>query len=227
MYLSSQLVPVWDYLVEMSTRSSGLAVVTGDTGVGKTLLARRLIVDLYTSELDSEFDLLATLSDELHLPRRKGTQAQWETLRDSLRKSREDLGLSIVFSIDGVSSISRDVVTRLDMLSSLGFVLLLGSPEGIQSLEQMPSLYRTAYKTHLTHMGITDMMRMIVFRCFNAGKSCNFLDQDGASLLLSQTNGNPKLVVTHCAKVLESINDLKELPLSTERLAFLMSNENV
>lgn len=220
--LTSQHGPLLERLMNTVERSSGLAAVDGRPGVGKSLVARRLesyylcqpdeyrLAYLHNTLIDTEYAVLAAISDQLALNRRKGVDGQWDELSTYVR-SQATSGRATVIIVDTQAELSREALAQLYALASgLAPVVVFGRPSLAVALGRVPEAAESAYRYTLSDLDLEDTVAMIDFRCRVAGRSAPLFSSEALMYIWESTFGNPGDVINICGRVLNA--------MSTERL---------
>jgi general secretion pathway protein A len=222
LYLTSQHGSLIERLFGMVERSSGLAVIDGHAGVGKSIVARRLesyylcqpdeygVAYLYNLPIDTEYAVLAAISDQLWLNRRKGVDGQWDELASHIR-SQTASGRVTVIIVDTQSDLTREALTQLYALAShLAPVFVFGRPSLTVDLGRVPEAAEGAYRYTLADLDLEDTVAMFNFRCRVAGRDTPLFSSEALLYIWEATFGNPGDVINICGRVLNA--------MSTERL---------
>jgi general secretion pathway protein A len=228
---TSQHGPLIERLFSIVERSSGLAVVDGHAGVGKSIVARRIqsyylcqpdeyrVAYLYNPAIDTEYAVLAAVSDELALTRRKGVDGQWEELSDHVR-SQAAGGRATVIIVDSQEDLTREAVAQLDAIASrLAPVIVCGKPSLAVALGRLPEAAESAYRYTLSDLDLEDTVTMINFRCQVAGRKTPVFSSEALMYIWEATYGNPADVINICGRVLNAMGteqlDDAALPIVT------------
>ena len=220
--LTSQHGPLLERLSSTVERASGLAVVDGHSGVGKSIVARRLesyylcqpdeytVAYLHNLPIDTEYAVLAAVSDQLSLDRRKGVEGQWDDLSDYVR-SQAARGQGTVIVIDTQHDLTKEALTQLYAIAShLASVFVFARPNLAVALGRVPEAAEGAYRFTLTDLDLEDTVAMVNFRSMVAGRRTPLFSSDALMYIWEATYGNPSDVINICGRVLNA--------MSTERL---------
>lgn len=218
----------------------GLAVLVGDVGTGKTLLARRLLEAL--PEEQYEAALLVVLHAEVTgewLVRRIATQMGVE---DTDGSRVEVLG-KLYARLNDIAEEGRKAAVLIDeahMLrspetledirgllnlelaeSKLLSIVMFGMPELDQCLLQEPALkQRMAMRFQLRNLPKDVLVDYVRFRLFHAGSDKNVFSDAALEGIFNLSGGNPRLVNVICDNALfEGFVRRAELPLGIEVVA--------
>lgn len=229
--LTSQHGPLIERLFSMVERSTGLAVVDGHAGVGKSIVARRLesyylcqpdeygVAYLYNLPIDTEYAVLAAIADKLSLNRRKGVEGQWDELATFIR-SQATSGRATVIIVDTQEELTKEALTQLYAIAShLAPVIVFGKPNLTIALGRVPEAAEEAYRYTLADLDLEDTVTMINFRCMVAGRKTPIFSSEALMYIWEATYGNPGDVINICGRVLNAMGtehlDAAALPVVT------------
>jgi type II secretory pathway predicted ATPase ExeA len=215
----------------MVERSSGLVLVDGHAGVGKSIVARRLqsyylcqpeeycVAYLHNVPIDTEYAVLAAVSAELSLNRRKGVDGQWDEL-SSYVKSQAASGRVTVIIVDTQDDLTREALAQLYAIAShLTPVFVSGKPSLAIALGRVPEAAEGAYRYTLANLDLEDTVTMINFRCRVAGRNTPLFSSEALMYIWEATYGNPGDVINVCGRVLNAMGtehlDAAALPVVT------------
>jgi type II secretory pathway predicted ATPase ExeA len=215
----------------MVERSSGLAVVDGHSGVGKSIVARRLesyylcqpdeycMAYLYNMPIDTEYAVLSAISAELSLSRRKGVDGQWDELSTYIR-SQATSGRATVIVVDTQDDLTKEALTQLhEIASHLAPVVVFGKPSLTVALARVPDAAEQAHRYTLADLDLEDTVTMIDFRCMVAGRKTPIFSSEALMYIWEATYGNPGDVINICGRVLNAMGtehlDSAALPVVT------------
>jgi general secretion pathway protein A len=216
--LTSQHGPLLERLFSTVERASGLAVVDGHTGVGKSIVARRLeshylcqpdeytVAYLYNTPIDTEYAVLAAVSDQLSLNRRKGVEGQWDDLSEYVR-SQATGGRGTLIIIDTQHDLTKEALTQLYAIAShLTPVFVFGRPSLAVALGRVPEAAEGAYRFTLTDLDLEDTVSMVHFRSMVAGRNTPLFSSEALMYIWEATFGNPSEVINICGRVLNAMS---------------------
>ncbi len=196
----------------------GLAVVVGEIGLGKTLLARRLLESL--PEEEYEVSLLVVLHedvDTLWLLRRIAAQVGVTEVSDSKveivsklsvrLKELAELGKKVVVLIDEAHMLRtkslmeeiRGLLNLETMEQKLISLVLFGLPELELCLKTDPALaQRVALRVNLKPLPQTAVAEYIHFRLSQAGAGRRIFSDEAIGRIHIHSNGIPRLINVLC-----------------------------
>jgi len=200
----------------------GLAVLVGDIGTGKTLLARRLLemlpenrfeVSLLVvlhSDVDSDW-LVRRIAAQFGVDDASGTKVEIiGRLYERLVKFSEE-GKSCVILIDEAHMLRKSELLEeirgllnleLPNQKLLSFVLF-GMLELDQNLKREPALaQRVAVRFELKNFSPDVVSDYVRFRLFHAGCEKQVFSAEALKKLHEYTNGNPRLINVICDNAL-------------------------
>ncbi len=212
-------------------RSTGLAVIDGHVGVGKSIVARRLesyylcqpdeyrVAYLYNLPIDTEYAVLAAISDALSLNRRKGVDGQWDELSSHIR-SQTASGRVTVIIIDTQDDLTKEALAQIYAIASqLAPVFVFGRPSLTVALGRVPEAAEGAYRYTLADLDLEDTVAMINFRCMVARRNTPLFSSEALMYIWEATYGNPGDVINVCGRVLNAMStehlDAAALPVVT------------
>lgn len=213
----------------------GFIKITGEVGVGKTLLCRKLINTLGSNYVFAYIHnpylrpdtLLYAIADELDITYAESSNQH--TILKAITKTliqHHENGRQVILCLDEVQAmpiVTMEVIRLLTNLETekrkLIQVVLFGQPE-LDSVLQHPSIrqlkQRITFSYVLLPMNRTALTRYIQHRLVIAGyKGHNLFSKDAIDLLYQASNGVPRLVNILCHKALIAVygeGDLKVKP---------------
>ncbi len=212
----------------------GFVKITGEVGVGKTLLCRKLIntlgPDFITAYIHNPYlkpdDLLYAIADELNI-------WHWESINQSailklITKTlieHHERGKQVVLCMDEVQAIPIVTMEVLRLLTNLETekakliqVVLFGQPE-LDSVLEHPSIrqlkQRITFSHQLLPLNRPGLAKYIQHRLITAGYKGNSLFSKAAlNMLYKASNGIPRLINIMCHKAMivaygEGIREVK------------------
>lgn len=215
--LTTQHGPLLERLFGMVERSSGLAFVDGHAGVGKSVVARRLqsyylcqpdeycVAYLHNIPIETEYAVLAAVSDELSLNRRKGVDGQWDELSSYVR-SQAASGRVTVVIVDTEHDLAKEALAQIyEIASHLAPVFVSGRSSLAVALGRVPEAAEGAYRYTLANLDLEDTVSMINFRCRVAGRNTPLFSSEALMYIWEATYGNPADVINVCGRVLNAM----------------------
>jgi general secretion pathway protein A len=227
LYLGNEHLGVYRQAVAVISRRRGLALITGDMGMGKSSLARRLY-DLYAAEegiqicyihtaaFKSAMDAARQISSALGVAPQRSFQRQMEGLEEMMANfytSRQN----VVVMLDDAQLMNAEaleVIHRLynfDYDSKVVQVLAFGQRE-------MEPLFATNKAVNarvfarlvLPPLTLASALQMVIFRLRVAGRSQPLIDDDAFELLYEHSNGVPREIIRLCAQATDRVLESEE-----------------
>jgi type II secretory pathway predicted ATPase ExeA len=215
----------------------GLAVLVGDIGTGKTLLARRLLEKLPDDKF--EVSLLVVLHSDVDsdwLLRRIASQFGAENpgptkvdviqqLLARLMKLSEEGRRGVILIDEAHMLRKRELLEELRGLLNLELpdqkllsFVLFGMPELDENLKTEPALaQRMAVRCHLKNFTPEIVADYIRFRLFHAGCQANVFSKEAMEKIHYWTKGNPRVINVICDNALfEGFIRRASLPMGGE-----------
>jgi len=199
---------------------SGITVITGDIGAGKTTLVRHLLSSATYGDLS--VGLVSNVQQSL------GNLLQWIAIALDLHSGEEELtnmqsfrrlqnhlieeysqGRRVVLVIDEAQNMSVESLEELRMLININAdknqliqIVLVGQPELLTTL-QKPELEQFAQRVtaeyHLTALSLSETKDYIASRLSSAGcLDTNLFHSDAIELIYYFSAGLPRLINTLC-----------------------------
>lgn len=227
LYLGNEHLGVYRQAVAVISRRRGLSLITGDMGMGKSSLARRLY-DLYAAEegiqicyihtaaFKSAMDAARQISSALGVPPQRSFQRQMDGLENMMAKSYT-AGRNVVVMLDDAQLMDAEaleVIHRLynfDYDSKVVQVLAFGQRE-------MEPLFATNRAVNarvfarlvLPPLTLASALQMVIFRLRVAGRSQPLIDDDAFEMLYEHSNGVPREIIRLCAMATDAVLESEE-----------------
>ena len=227
LYLGNEHLGVYRQAVAVISRRRGLSLITGDMGMGKSSLARRLY-DLYAAEegiqicyihtaaFKSAMDAARQISSALGVPPQRSFQRQMDGLENMMAKSYT-AGRNVVVMLDDeqlMDAEALEVIHRLynfDYDSKVVQVLAFGQRE-------MEPLFATNRAVNarvfarlvLPPLTLASALQMVIFRLRVAGRSQPLIDDDAFEMLYEHSNGVPREIIRLCAMATDAVLESEE-----------------
>jgi type II secretory pathway predicted ATPase ExeA len=191
---------------------SGIVVLTGEVGTGKTTLVRhllekpaeRVVVGCVTGTHAAFGPLMTWILRAFELPRdESASSAQLDAFRDFLTDTHAR-GYRAVLVVDEAQNLDADALEQLRMLSNLNSepepllqLVLVGQPELRQTLRQ-PRLRHLVQRIwidhHLEALEREETRALIRHRLEVAGAAPDLVDDEAAAAIHHFARGLPRLV---------------------------------
>jgi general secretion pathway protein A len=227
LYLGSEHLAVYRQAQGVISRRRGLALITGDMGMGKSSLARRLY-DVYASEenimicyihtaaFKSAMDAARQISNALGVPPQRSFQRQMEGL-ERLMADAYTGGRNVVILLDDaqlMNSEALEVIHRLynfDYDAKVVQTLSFGQSEMTALFEPNKAVNaRVFVRLALPPLTLGSALQMVIFRLRVAGRNEALIDDDAFELLYERSGGVPREIIRLCALATDHLLETDE-----------------
>jgi len=194
-------------------RRSGIFLLTGDPGVGKTLTLRRYVDSLNENLFKSCYTPLSTLSRAdllyhlnrlLGLPHRLSKSAVYGQIQQAVIESKEQQGKTIVFIIDEAHLLQTGPLEELRLLTNFKmdsydpFILILSGQSDLNRVMEFavmePFNQRIAMRYHMSGLTPQETQRYINHHLKLAGAKEPILDQMAMDAVFELSFGIPRKI---------------------------------
>lgn len=229
LYLGPEHFAVYRQVQGVIARRRGLALVTGDMGMGKSSLARR-IYDVYapeetvsihyihTAAFKSAMDAARQISTVMGLAAQRSLQRQMEALEMAMVESYR-AGHNVVLLLDDAQLMVREALEVIHRLYNFDYdakviqILAFGQQELTDLFHADKAVNaRVFVRMVLPPLALPSALQMILFRLQVAGRSEPLIADNAFELLYEHSQGVPREIVRLCA-------------MATDRL--LQTDENI
>ncbi len=229
LYLGPEHLAVYRQAQGVIARRRGLALISGDMGMGKSSLARR-IYDVYASEQNmdicyihtaafkSAMDAARQISNSLNVPLQRSFQRQMEGLEKFMANAYTN-DRNVVVLLDDAQLMDPEALEVLHRLYNFDYdskvvqVLAFGQSEMSAVFETNKSVNaRVFVRLALPPLTLSSALQMVLFRLRVAGRAEPMINDDAFEVLYEKSQGVPREIIRLCA-------------LSTDRL--LQSDESM
>lgn len=216
LYLGPEHLAVYRQAQGVVSRRRGLALFSGDMGMGKSSLARR-IYDLYagedsvvisyihTASFKSGMDAARQISLSLGLPTQRSFQRQMDTL-ERLMADEYTRNRNVVIILDDAQMMEPEALEVLHRLYNFDYdskvvqILAFGQREMNSLFETNKAVNaRVFVRLALPPLTLSSSLQMVLFRLNVAGRSEPFIDDDAFELLYDRSQGVPREIIRFCA----------------------------
>jgi type II secretory pathway predicted ATPase ExeA len=216
LYLGPEHLAVYRQAQGVVSRRRGLALFSGDMGMGKSSLARR-IYDLYAAEdsvvisyihtasFKSGMDAARQISLSLGLPTQRSFQRQMDTL-ERLMADEYTRNRNVVIILDDAQMMEPEALEVLHRLYNFDYdskvvqILAFGQREMNSLFETNKAVNaRVFVRLALPPLTLSSSLQMVLFRLNVAGRSEPFIDDDAFELLYERSQGVPREIIRYCA----------------------------
>jgi len=189
----------------------GLGLVTGASGVGKSICLRRFVCELPTDRYavhrfgqipTTPTGFLRALGRRLGLRSRLHLADQFEDIRSALGRHEDELGTHPVLLLDdaeGMRAATLDLVRRLTAHELDGTdpvsILLVGTEQVLQTLREptlVPLRTRFAYAYQLRSFGMEDARNYVAHHVRASGGPDRLFTDGAVTALFSASQGVPR-----------------------------------
>jgi type II secretory pathway predicted ATPase ExeA len=216
LYLGPEHLAVYRQAQGVVARRRGLALFSGDMGMGKSSLARR-IYDLYagedsvvisyihTASFKSGMDAARQISVSLGLPTQRSFQRQMDTL-ERLMADEYTRNRNVVIILDDAQMMESEALEVLHRLYNFDYdskvvqILAFGQREMNSLFETNKAVNaRVFVRLALPPLTLSSSLQMVLFRLNVAGRGEPFIDDDAFELLYDRSQGVPREIIRYCA----------------------------
>lgn len=222
LYLGPEHLAVYRQAQNVIARRRGLALITGDMGMGKSSLARR-IYDVYASEenvdicyihtaaFKSAMDASRQISQSLGIPPQRSFQRQMENL-EKMMANAYTAGKNVIILLDDAQLMENealDVIHRLynfDYDAKVVQILSFGQSEMSGLFETNKAVNaRVFVRLVLPPLTLSSALQMVLFRLSVAGRNEPLIDDDAFELLYERSQGVPREIIRLCALAIDAL----------------------
>ena len=233
LYLGPEHLAVYRQAQNVISRRRGLALITGDMGMGKSSLARR-IYDVYASEENVEICYLHTaafksamdasrqISQALGIPPQRSFQRQMDNLEQMMANSYT-AGRNVIVLLDDaqlMESEALEVIHRLynfDYDAKVVQILSFGQSEMSSLFETNKAVNaRVFVRLVLPPLTLSSALQMVLFRLSVAGRNEPLIDDDAFEILYESSQGVPREIIRLCALSIDILLSSDETAVSRD-----------
>ena len=216
LYLGPEHLAVYRQAQGVISRRRGLALITGDMGMGKSSLARRLY-DVYASEemlkicyihtaaFKSAMDAARQISSAYGIPPQRSFQRQMDGMERMMADAYTS-GQNVVILLDDaqlMESEALEVIHRLynfDYDAKVVQILSFGQSEMTSLFETNKAVNaRVFVRLALPPLTLGSALQMVVFRLRVAGRNEPLINDEAFELLYEKSRGVPREIIRLCA----------------------------
>ncbi len=217
LYLGPEHLAVYRQAQGVITRRRGLALITGEMGMGKSSLARRLydvyasdeesmvICYIHTAAFKSAMDAARQISMPLKVPLQRSFQRQMEELERRMVMAYTSHQNVVILLDDAqrMESEALEVIHRLynfDYDAKVVQILAFGQSEMNSLFETDKSVNaRVFVRLVLPPLTLASALQMVIFRLRVAGRNESLINDDAFELLYESSQGVPREIIRLCA----------------------------
>jgi len=222
LYLGPEHLAVYRQTQGVVARRRGLALVTGEMGMGKSSLARRLydvyvaepsvdICYIHTAAFKSAMDAARQISAALGVPPQRSFQRQMEELEQTVATAYTK-GHNVIILLDDaqlMDSEALEVIHRLynfDYDAKVVQTLAFGQNEMLSLFEMNKAVNaRVFVRLALPPLTLASALQMVLFRLSVSGRRDPLIDDDAFELLYERSQGVPREIIRLCALAIDSL----------------------
>ena len=212
LYLGPEHLAVYRQAQGVIARRRGLALITGDMGMGKSSLARRLY-DVYTAEDNVEICYTHTaafksamgasriISEEMGLPPQRSFQRQMENLEQRMADAYT-AGKNVIVLLDDAQMMASEALEVIHRLYNFDYdakvvqILTFGQREMTALFETNKAVNaRVFVRLVLPPLTLSSALQMVMFRLNVAGRNESLIDDDAFELLYERSQGVPREII--------------------------------
>lgn len=221
LFLSSQHGPILDRLHNLVERRRGMAVIDGASGMGKTMIARRLesfyrarsgeyemaVID--RPSFSSEYTAYLGLSEAFTLQPRKGVEGQRSELSEFVADSTRE-GRGVLFIVDQAEALSPSALSAIDTVAQeIAPTFLFGKEKVQLALAELPEALARAARFTLTPLSLRDAIGLIGFRSRVAGRDEPLFSEEAMEFIWEASRGVPEDLVDICNFAIADLRSLQ------------------
>ena len=217
LYLGPEHLAVYRQAQGVISRRRGLALITGEMGMGKSSLARRLydvyasdeesmvICYIHTAAFKSAMDAARQISMPLKVPLQRSFQRQMEELERRMVMAYTSHQNVVILLDDAqrMESEALEVIHRLynfDYDAKVVQILAFGQSEMNSLFETDESVNaRVFVRLVLPPLTLASALQMVIFRLRVAGRNESLINDDAFELLYESSQGVPREIIRLCA----------------------------
>lgn len=233
LYLGPEHLAVYRQAQGVISRRRGLALITGDMGMGKSSLARRLY-DVYASEdlLDicyihtaafkSSMDAARQICASFDLAPQRSFQRQMDSLERHFAEAYTSSHNVVILLDDAqlMASEALEVIHRLynfDYDAKVVQILAFGQSEMNSLFEtNKPVNARIFVRLSLPPLTLTSALQMVVFRLRVAGRNEPMIEDEAFEMLYERSRGVPREIIRLCALATDHLLESDETTINID-----------
>lgn len=233
LYLGPEHFAVYRQAQGVIARRRGLTLITGDMGMGKSTLARRLydvyapeeaikIYYIHTAAFRSPMDAARQISAAMELPAQRNLQRQMEVLEVAMAEAYRG-GENVVLLLDDAQLMRREALEVIHRLYNFEYdakvvqVLAFGQQELLTLFESDKAVNaRVFVRMVLPPLALPSALQMVLFRLQVAGRKEPLIADNAFELLYEHSRGVPREIVRLCALATDHLLQTEEALITAE-----------
>ncbi len=222
LFLGPEHLAVYRQAQGVISRRRGLALISGDMGMGQSSLARRLydvyaaeenvlICYIHTAAFKSAMDAARQISMALNVPPQRSFQRQMEGL-ERLMADAYTAHRNVIILLDDAQLMEPDaleVIHRLynfDYDAKVAQVIAFGQLEMAAVFETNKAVNaRVFVRLALPPLTLSSSLQMVLFRLRVAGRNSPLIDDDAFEMLYEASQGVPREMIRLCALATDAL----------------------
>ena len=222
-YLSEEHAPAYKAVLQAVVRRRGLMLITGEPGLGKTTLAKRLYSVLSAeSDMDvayiprahwqTKFMAVQQISlalTSLNIPLRRGYDEQLEELKTAIAGSYNSRR-NVVIIFDDAQEIRSSGMTLLHELYNFEYgektvqSIVFGQVETIELFRSYKAIWSRVFQNlSLMRLSYQSTVNLVNYRVRAADRLDPMVDDDAWTILDESAQGVPRDIVSICSVALD------------------------
>jgi general secretion pathway protein A len=222
-YLSEEHAPVYKSVLQAVVRRRGLMLITGEPGLGKTTLARRLysvlsaepdmdVAYIPRAHWQTKFTAVQQISlalTSLNIPQRRGYDDQLEELKTAIAGAYNNRR-NVVIIFDDAQEMRSSGMTLLHELYNFEKgektvqSLVFGQIETIELFRGYKAIWSRVFQNlSLMRLSFQSTVNLVNYRVRAADRLDPLLDDDAWPILDESAQGIPRDIVSICSVALD------------------------
>ena len=233
LYLGPEHLAVYRQAQAVISRRRGLALISGDMGMGKSSLARRLydvyaseemvdIAYIHTAAFKSAMDASRQISEMLGVPRLRSFQLQMDSLEKFMANAYTN-NHNVVVLLDDAQLMEPEALEVLHRLYNFDYdakvaqVLAFGQSEMSALFELNKAVNaRVFVRLALPPLTLSSALQMVLFRLGVAGRQAPLINDDAFEVLYEKSQGVPREIIRLCALSMDQLLESDESMINIE-----------